>query len=70
MSSFNSDDQHVDQEMISFFIKLQTKPQKTILIWNYTVRLIEQEKAAVHKDFWGGKFMIEKLNYTVKEGSP
>lgn len=55
MSSFNSDDQHVDQEMISFFIKLQTKPQKTILIWNYTVRLIEQEKAAVHKDFWGGE---------------
>lgn len=70
MSSFNSDDQHVDQEMISFFIKLQTKPQKTILIWNYTVRLIEQEKAAVHKDFLRGRFMIEKLNYTVKEGSP
>lgn len=70
MSSFNSDDQHVDQEMISFFIKLQTKPQKTIPIWNYTVRLIEQEKAAVYKDFWGGRFMIEKLNYTVKEGSP
>lgn len=65
MSSFNSDDQHVDQEMISFFLKLQTKPQKTILIWNYTVRLTEQEKAAVHKDFWGGRFMIEKLNYTV-----